>query len=1064
MGSDIIMKRYTARNRRGTFTPAFVLVALLLLWTQSGQAAPTDQAKTKPKPATAAHAAGPAVLLYNRDIRPLLSENCFACHGPDKNKRQAGMRLDVRPDALAAGAFVPGKPDKSNLIQRIFSTDSTMVMPPVAFNKALTPAQKALLRRWIAEGAVYQQHWAYIPPQRPTVPKVQSPIFPVRNPIDAFILEPLAQKGITPSPQADKRTLIRRLSLDLIGLPPTPEEVRAFVNDSSPQAYDKLVARLLASPHYGERMAVPWLDVVRYADTVGFHGDQNQNAWAYRDYVINAFNTNKPFDQFTIEQLAGDLLPNPTPQQMTASCYNRLNMVTREGGAQVKEYLAKYAADRVRTVSMSFLGSTMGCCECHDHKYDPFTQRDFYSMGAFFADLKQWGIYADYGYNTDPGLRGLNNDTPFPPEVTVDSPYLQQRITRQRAKIGEVTLQTDAALKQDAAKAEFTKWLQVSTAFLKQHHTGWETPTIATTPGVVPAADTPPVFHQEADGRILLNGVPDKGVTLSVTPETPWIAALRLELLPDATVNSIFHKGAGGTTLTLSATLRHADGKTQAIPFRYAAANLYEPQYSNGFEILGVQGGWHIGTDHVADPHVSCWLPNRPVRVSPGDVLDVSLKTGGLGCIRLSEAPFEPQDPAHPDFPASLEASLAQPDAPADHPEVLHAYLGGTAWNEEAFAKVASLENDVFSCHEGRTPVMVSEAVPTPLVMRVLPRGNWQDESGAIVTPDTPHFLPGPRSTPEKRLTRLDLAHWIVSPQNPLTARVIVNRLWKQFYGNGLSGQVEDLGGQGEWPSHPELLDWLATEFRESGWNVKHMVTLMVTASAYRQKSSLRPELRDMDPNNRLLASQNPRRLEAEFVRDNALAISGLLNTDIGGPSCHPYQPAGYYVSIQFPNRDYYADTDDRQYRRGLYMHWQRTFMHPMLANFDAPSREDCVAARTVSNTPQQALTLLNDPSFVEAARVFAANTMHQNAGDMQRLEAIYQRALCRSIKPKEKQSMLAFLQSVRSAYHDRPDDATKLLKVGIAPVSTDLDPIELAAWTSVCRVVLNLHETITRY
>src|SRR5690349_2294530 len=462
---------------------------------------------------------------FNRDIRPILSENCYVCHGHDKNQRKAKLRLDVRDVAIERGAIVPGKPEESKLVEHVFSTDPDEIMPPAKSNKKLTAAQKELLKKWIAAGAEYEPHWAYIKPQRPPPPATKNSTW-VRNPIDAFILSALETKDIQPSKEADKRTLLRRLSLDLIGLPPTPQEVNAFLADSSPDAYERQVDRLLDSPHFGERMAVPWLDVVRFADTVGYHGDQNQRIFPYRDYVIDAFNHNKPFDQFTAEQLAGDLLPKPTTEQLVATGFNRLNMMTREGGAQPKEYLARYAADRVRTVGMAWLGSTLGCCECHDHKYDPFTMRDFYSLAAFFADLKQWGVYQDYEYTPNPELRGWSNDHPFPPEIEVDSPYLHERQERLRRKIEQVS--TEAAKKLDAddsQKAAFEKWLGSCRDFLARSPSGWLVP---------PAAAGNPKITTEPDGSLLFasEGKISGSQNIEMSPGAGWVAAIRLELLP----------------------------------------------------------------------------------------------------------------------------------------------------------------------------------------------------------------------------------------------------------------------------------------------------------------------------------------------------------------------------------------------------------------------------------------------------------------------------------------------------------------------------------------------------
>jgi hypothetical protein len=1059
-------------ERSGIIGGLALLPILALAGITAGQAAGQQgkgTAKPTVKPAPKPTVGKAADISYNRDIRPLLSDNCFACHGPDKNTRMAGLRLDVRDEALARKAIVPGKPEKSEIIARIFAKPETgLLMPPSTAHKTLTAEQKNLLKRWVLAGAPYEPHWAYIPPKRPAVPTIADKRYPVRNPVDAFIMARLRQEKLLPSSEADKRTLIRRVSLDLIGIPPTPAEVNAFLADKSPNAYEKLVDRLLASPHYGERMAVPWLDAARYADTVGFHGDQNQNAWAYRDYVIKAFNTDKPYSRFIIEQVAGDLLPNATDETRTATCFNRMNMMTREGGAQPKEYLSKYSADRVRTVGMAFLGSTFACAECHDHKYDPITAKDFYSMAAFFADVKQWGVYADYGYTPNPDLRGYNNDYPFPPEIKVESRYLKERIARQQKRLTELAAETRKTLD----PAAFAAWRGEMTAFLEKRPDGWETPTTphARTVAAAPARGNttpgaPPNVRTEADGSVVVEGIGTGNLVVSLHPELTRIASLRLELLPDpASEGKILRKGSGDVTLTLAAAVRDADGKMRAVPMRHAAANLSEPRYQNGFEILGVHRGWRISAAKAKEKHVAVYLFAQPLILAPTDTLTVTLPNIPASRVRLSVSPFVPDDPDSTILAPDLKVAMSNPSAADTNATPLRAYLFSTAWNADTFTEAKKLEADIIGCREGITPVLVTEAWK-PVTTRVLPRGNWQDESGPVVTPSVPHFLPGYQANPGKRLNRLDLANWLASPTNPLTARVQVNRLWKQFFGNGLSAQVEDLGAQGEAPSHPELLDWLAVEFSQKKWSHKHIVRLLVTSATYRQSSKLRPELRDRDPNNRLLASQNPRRLEAEFVRDNALAIAGLLKGDIGGPPAKPYQPAGYYEAIQFPSRDYFADTDDRQWRRGVYMHWQRTFLHPMLANFDAPLREDALCTRTSANTPQQALTLLNDPEYVEAARVFAQHLLATPASnDAARLERAYQRTLARAPKPQEQASLLKFLTGIRAVYKERPDDAKKLLGVGIAPAPANADPLELAAWTNVCRVMLNLQETITRY
>ncbi|MFO1521867.1 MAG: PSD1 and planctomycete cytochrome C domain-containing protein [Kiritimatiellia bacterium] len=1168
---------------------------------------------------------------FNRDIRPILSGNCIFCHGPDASHRKAKLRLDLRDAALAAKAFTPGKPEESELVKRLRPHDEKDLMPPPESKKTLTEKEKDLLTRWIAEGANYEPHWAYTPLKRPEVPGAAA------APVDAFIAKALAERGRNMSPEAGRRELLRRLSLDLTGLPPTPEEVAAFVADTAPDAYAKQVERLLASPHFGERMASWWLDVARFADTVGYHGDQNQRVFPYRDYVINAFNTNKRFDRFTTEQLAGDLLPGATDEQRVATGFNRLNMMTREGGAQPGEYLAKYAADRVRTVSAAFLGSTMGCAECHDHKYDPFTTRDFYSLSAFFADVKQWGVYADYGYTPNPDLRGYNNESPFPPEIEVDSPYLRERMARIDRDIDALAPPAAAA----AAPGALAAWEAETLAFLKAHPDGWSAPTPAL-PNAV--AGTVTNVAAAADGTMRIANWDNKqDLRVELAPGAGWIAAVRLEALPHpADGGRIVRGNAGGSTLQLSLLVKRADGKEEKVAVLFADSHTKMPQYNGGEDVPGLPGGWRLAAARLTERQEAVWTLERPVQLAADDRLVLLVRPDQAGALRASVTPVSKGFALERPDPAALRAALETAPAartPEQKTLAARAWMCGTGAGDQAAFK--ALHNAWVECRYGRAHTLVTEA-RAPAVTRILPRGNWQDESGDVVAPATPAFLPAPKKAakplppvapveivwmedelpaggdrvgdgpttfitsdagpvfsgknslkrsspgrsqdvylngpatytlpdkprlfayvrldpaslpkaimlqfndgswdhravwgdvdaieygakgtpgkvhqgslpeagkwvrlevdaaalglhagtvvrgfaftqsggtvywdkagvagennpallPENRLSRLDLAEWICSPDNPLTARAVMNRLWKEFFGRGLSIAVEDLGGQGDPPSHPELLDWLADEFRSGGWDMKHMIRTVVMSAAYRQSSNLRPEMMESDPLNRLLSSQNPRRLDAEFVRDNALAIAGILNTDLGGPSAKPYQPPGYYAQIQFPDRDYVAHTDDRQWRRGLYMHWQRTFLHPMLANFDAPAREEGVCARPVSNTPQQALTLLNDPTFVEAARLFALRILPAG-DDTARIQQAMQLALARPASARELESLAKFLATQREAFKAAPEDAKKYNAIGLKPVPDGVDPVELAAWSSVCRVVLNLHETITRY
>ncbi len=987
---------------------------------------------------------------FNRDIRPIFAENCLLCHGPDNNRRKAKLRLDVREIALGLKAIVPGQPDKSLLVQHIFTTNADDIMPPPSTHKSLSAEEKKTLKEWIAQGAQYEPHWAYIQPVRPAIPAVKNQAF-VRTPIDAFILSALETRHIAPSPDADKRALLRRLSLDLTGLPPSPEELEAFLRDESAGAYERQVDRLLASPHYGERMAVPWLDAVRFADTVGYHGDQIQRDFPYRDYVIDSFNSNKPFDQFTIDQIAGDLLPQATTEQEIASGYNRLNMKTREGGAQPKEYLAKYAADRVRTLAGTWLGSTMGCCECHDHKYDPFSTKDFYQMEAFFADIKEWGCYEIYNKDEDaPELRGLDNDSPFPPEIQVHSPYLEKRLAHLNAEIDDRIARASVKLKTDAKEKDaFAQWRRECGTLVRSRPDGWLTPL----PSVILINTNPPsladtnLFVQADHSIVMAGGSGETEVSLPMTAN--WLAAIRVELIPLAGDGGrVLRDKANRTDISFEAKLKRlGQSAAQSLAYSLADADHKATHDFNGESRPGLGGAWKIAEGDATNHQAAVWLLKQPIHVSEGDSLVLHFREHKAACLRISVSPFAGSDPLLSGADENLRRALLSGNflrGGARERALEKAFFLGAGWSGE-LASVQTLEHEAQECNHGLASTMVTVAVE-PRPMRVLPRGNWQSEKGDLVEPGVPHFLPQVPNPTGRRLTRLDLARWLVSKDNPLTARTLMNRLWKQFFGTALSAVVDDLGTQGEWPSHPELLDWLAVEFQDSGWNVKHMVKLMVLSSTYRQQSCLRPELRDIDPNNRLLSCQSPRRLEAEFVRDNALSIAGLLDPDLGGPSFYPYQPAGYYANLQFPDRGYTASAGELQYRRGLYIHWQRTFLQPALANFDAPSREESTCARTLSNTPQQALTLLNDPTFVEAAQTLARHLLASRGSDDQRLEQAAERALARPLKPAELDSLRQFLAEQRAVAQPEP-------------AST-----ELAAWTSVCRVILNLHETITVY
>jgi hypothetical protein len=999
---------------------------------------------------------------FNRDIRPILSDVCFQCHGPDKNQRKADLRLDVKADVYRdRGGYAlvaPGKLEDSELYSRLIDTDEKQRMPPPNALRQLTRTEIDLFQRWIEQGAEWQGHWAYIKPDRPALPAVADDRGFVRNDIDRFVLQRLREKGLPPAPEADRVTLIRRLSFDLTGLPPTLKDVEAFVNDRRESAYEELVDRLLASPHFGERMAMYWLDLVRYADTNGYHGDNHEDRDMYRDWVISAFNNDMPFDRFTIEQLAGDLLPNATQATRIASGYNRLLMTTREGGAQAKEYMAKYSADRVRNFSSVWLAGTMGCCECHDHKYDPYTTRDFYGMAAFFADIQEIAVGEQQGTKIPTG------------EQAAALARIDEQIAPVRKVLDTQTPELDAA--QAAWEAELIQkkieWtvLKPTEAVSKQGAT-----LKILDDGTVQAAGENPA----TDTYELKFSAPLKGVT-----------ALRLEVLPD---DSLPAKGPGrgsngnfvlseftvvvaGAPLEWSSvTATHSqndypitsatDGKAQtgwAVLPQIGRANeaVFETKtdLGGGETALTIAMQFNFGSAHtIGKFRISATGSPRPVRAGsdsgiPKNITDIV----ALEAAKRSDKQKQELSAYYRTIAPQLAATRSQT---ADLQKQRDALFGAV-----------------------RTTLVSTAGAPR--MMRVLPRGNWLDETGESVLPSAPGFMTPRQAAPDAgRLTRLDLAHWLVSPDNPLTARVFVNRLWKIAFGQGLVRSMEDFGSQGTPPTHPHLLDWLALEFmsptqtnpkseiqnpKSNGWDIKRMLKLMVMSGAYRQSSHASDALRQRDPYNQWLAHQSRYRMDAEMVRDNALAVSGLLVDKLGGPSAHPYQPPLYWAYLNFPTREYQNDKGDGLYRRGLYTYWCRTFLHPSLKAFDAPTREECTADRPRSNTPLQALVLLNDPTYVEAARAFAERIVREGGSDTRsRLEYAYRQALSRSVRPEEAKLVEGLYQRHLESYKADIKSAEALLHVGDHPLPATMDVAELAAWTSVARVILNLHEMVTR-
>lgn len=1000
--------------------------------------------------ASAAEPPIPARIEFNRDVRPILSDNCFYCHGPDKGHREGDLRLDLRDEALKAGAITPGKVAGSELITRILTDDEDDLMPPPDSHKKLAPRQKEILKKWIEQGASYQQHWAYEKPVKEVVPAG-------RNPIDHLVQKRLAEIGLKPSPVADSRTLVRRLHFDLLGLPPKPSDVSAWP-DLSGKKYDELVSTLLKSPHYGERMAVAWLDQVRYADTIGYHSDNPHNVWPYRDYVIRSFNTNKRFDRFTIEQVAGDLMPGANQETRVGSAFNRLLLSTEEGGAQAKDYEQRMLTDRVRAIGNAWMGQTTGCGQCHDHKFDPWTMRDFYSMGAFFADIKEPVLG-----RREPGMMVLDAEgEKKQADISGRLAALQAEFARPRPELAAA----QSAWEKKALEAVISSraWLPLkplTATSLKKNVT-----LKADKDGIVRG-----VIDKKRDERKQNDGTD----TYMITARLPKGATgIRLDALKEKPPG--IGLASNGNFALSEITLDVArNQKQEKLPVAHASATFEQrgfpakntidgisDQKLNGWAVLGATGADQSLYLELARPHDD---DKAVVTFTLSFAHDGNHEIASL---RLSATTARPPVRA-PDIalPGMEVAAILR--TPADKRsgqqrlKLAHAYKQIAPELAALRTKLAMTEKEKADFEASAPKCIVSVSDTSKRTVRILPRGNWMDESGEVVKAALPGYLPKPK-VEGRDLTRLDLAQWLVSKDNPLTARNVMNRLWKQFFGTGLSKVLDDLGAQGEPPVNPALLDWLACEFMDSGWDLQHMIRLIVNSHVYRQVSASTRELTAADPYNRECARQSAFRLDAELVRDNALSIAGLLVPKIGGPSVKPYQPEKYWENLNFPAREWQNDSGEGLYRRGLYTWWQRTFLHPSLLAFDAPSREECTAERNRSNIPQQALVLLNDPTYVEAARTFAARILTECNGDTAgRIEWAVQQALQRQPTAEEFKTLSMLFTRQLSDYQKEPAAAEALLKTGAAPVSPGLNKPELAAMTHVARVLLNLHETITR-
>jgi cytochrome c553 len=963
--------------------------------------------------AVAATAAAAQTVEFNRSIRPILSDRCFTCHGPDAANRKTALRLDTESGARAA--IVPGDPDKSELVRRIASADKSRRMPPAYMGHDPLPTRDiAALREWVRQGAKWEPHWSLIPPRRDPGAT-----------IDSLVRARLARQGMALSPEADKRTLARRVTLDLTGLPPTPSEVDAFVADDSVGAYQRLVDRLLDSSRYGERMAIRWLEAARYADTNGYQSDGVRTMWPWRDWVVAAFRRNMPFNQFTVEQIAGDLLPGATLEQRIATAFHRNHRTSAEGGIVDEEFRVEYVADRAETTATVWLGMTMGCARCHDHKYDPITQRDFYRLFAFFNSVPEKGFVYNFG-----------NEPPF---IAAPDPPQRRRLAELDTVLATARDRWQSL--QPAVDAARAQWVPPS---------AW-----APSEGLVlDHRLDDPAF----DGKRVVDLGDEKG---KFNHRDPLTLAVR--------VNAASPKGAILTRAEdywegTGYGLYLVDGRLRFhFVFRWTDLGMRvetrDPLPLNQWHDVAVTydgsmlaAGAHIYVDGrewplkvLFDQHLWPISHKAPLRVGAG---------GGLG--------FEGRVSSARVYSRALSSDEVAAIAGSGQAIARLAFLESHLPPELADARKAMLDaqaaRDKF--HQSLPTVMVMEDRADPRDTFVLRRGAY-DAPGEKVAAAVPAVL-GQLPAGAKP-NRLALARWLVSRDNPLTARVTVNRFWQTLFGSGLVRTVEDFGSQGEWPVHQDVLDWLAVDFLESGWDVKRLIKTIVTSDVYRQSSRVTPDLLARDPENRLLARAPRLRLSAEMIRDQALAISGLLVDRVGGPPVKPYQPPGLWQELA-GGSGYSAGKGDDLYRRSLYTYWRRTIAPPAMVTFDSPTRETCIVRESRTNTPLQALNLMNDTTFVEAARKFAERIVRDGGATAdERIGHAFRLALGRGPRPEELAVLSATLARFSSRYAADPKAAEQLLGQGESPRDAALAPAEVAAYTGLASLVLNLDETVTK-
>ena len=1066
---------------------------------------------------------------FNRDIRPILSENCFTCHGPDDGTRKAKLRFDTKEGAFAkAGVIVAGNVANSRLIKRIVTTDPDVVMPPPSSGHKLTTAQIDLLTRWINEGANWGLHWSFVAPQRPALPKVKDTNWP-RNPIDYFVLARLEQEGLKPSPEADKALLLRRVTLDLTGLPPTQNELDEFLADAAPNAYEKVVDRLLASPRYSERMAFRWLDAARYSDTHGYQRDGDRTMWRWRDWVIDAFNQNLPFDQFTIQQLAGDLLPNPTIEQRIATGFNRNHRANSEGGIVPAEYYVEYIVDRVDTTSTVFMGLTVGCARCHSHKYDPITHKDYYQLFAYFNSIPETGMIGDFG-NARPWMAApdkqqqqqlaqLNSDiaqaekrlSSLSQSLASDQNRWEQMLSTSQQWWPQENLILAHALDENA-KLEITKPIKIEPAkpapavkskpTEKPKATPTPTPTPKPTPPLPPGfRNGAPVFTASPTGQ----GVAfDGNMFFDATPSVRFGEVVRGKELKEKFAVSLWFAADSEQSGAL-VTFLNSDPETKVpklpkgrgfglylldgkIHFNTVASWDEDSVKTETREKISVQKWHHLLAVFDAEnalEHSQIYLDGQKqkltvtqsslfnsygnnqnaFRIGGGGGSAVRFK-GKIDDVRIYRA-----------LPDAAQITVLSCSDSLDHIakipleqrttgqrlKIQNAFLTQAATPEaqQAQEKLAALKQEKAKLEASLPTVMIMQEMPEPRPTFVLRRGAY-DAPTEKVERGVPAVLP-PLSK-EFSNNRLGFAKWLVSAEHPLTARVQVNRYWQMLFGTGIVKTVEDFGAQGESPSHPELLDWLATEFQGNGWNVKGLLKTIVMSATYRQSSKITPELMQRDPNNRLLAHGPRFRLSAEMLRDQALFASGLLVEKRGGPSVKTYQPADVYKGLVFGSTVYEQEKGEGLWRRSLYTYWKRTILTPDMLVLDATAREFCTVRENRTNTPLQALTLMNDVTFVEAARMLAQRMLIEGgANPSERFKWVFRQVVSRAPNETELNVLHENLAKQQAYFRRNSQEATKLLSVGDKRNEAKLNASELAAYTTIASLILNLNEAITR-